>query len=132
MDPYSGGARQPITFVRHRLTATDMHTQIKGRIWLEGQDRFFGIGRLELLTHIQQTGSINQAAKAMSMSYKRAWEMVQSMNAQADRPLVSTQTGGEKGGGAVVTDEGLKYIAYFQGLQLRFEQFIAQEMGRLP
>ncbi len=109
-----------------------MHTQIKGRIWLEGQDRFFGIGRLELLTHIQQTGSINQAAKAMSMSYKRAWEMVQSMNAQADAPLVSTQTGGEKGGGAVVTDEGLKYIAYFQGLQLRFEQFIAQEMGRLP
>ncbi|WP_317168103.1 winged helix-turn-helix domain-containing protein [Spirosoma taeanense] len=75
-----------------------MTIQIKGRIWLEAQDRFFGIGRMELLEHIQRTGSINQAAKAMSMSYKRAWELVQSMNGQADAPLVITQTGGEKGG----------------------------------
>jgi molybdate transport system regulatory protein len=54
------------------------------------------------------------------------------MNGQADAPLVATQTGGEKGGGAVVTEEGLKYIAYFQGLQDRFSQFIAQEMAHLP
>ncbi len=129
MTPYS-----TTTYLCRQSTKTilDMQIQINGRIWLEGSDRFFGIGRLELLTHIQRTGSINQAAKAMNMSYKRAWELVQSMNGQADAPLVATQTGGEKGGGAVVTEEGLKYIAYFQGLQDRFSQFIAQEMAQLP
>ncbi|RAK02715.1 molybdate transport system regulatory protein [Larkinella arboricola] len=105
---------------------------INGRVWLEAQERFFGIGRMELLERIQQTGSINQAAKEMKMSYKRAWELVQSMNSQADAPLVSTQTGGERGGGAVVTEEGLKYLTYYRGLQERFQQFLAQEIHHLP
>lgn len=111
--------------------------RINGRIWLEATcdnetERFMGIGRLELLGHIQQTGSINQAAKAMHMSYKRAWELVQSMNKLADKPLVATQTGGEKGGGAVVTDEGHKYIQYYQSLQERFRQFLTAEIAHLP
>ena len=111
-----------------------MQLRINGRIWLEARpdDRFMGIGRLELLRHIQQTGSINQAAKAMGMSYKRAWDLVQSMNTQADAPLISTQTGGSTGGGAVVTAEGEKFLAYYQGLQERFQQFMADEATRLP
>ncbi|MBD2699727.1 LysR family transcriptional regulator [Spirosoma sp. BT702] len=111
--------------------------RINGRIWLEttaddATERFMGIGRLELLGHIQRTGSINQAAKAMQMSYKRAWDLVQSMNTQANTPLVSTQTGGEKGGGAIVTEEGEKYLNHFRGLQERFQQFLANEMAALP
>jgi molybdate transport system regulatory protein len=108
--------------------------RINGRIWLEttcdGETaRFLGIGRVELLGHIQQTGSINQAAKAMRMSYKRAWELVKSMNKLADAPLVATQTGGEKGGGAVVTPEGEKYLAQYQALQVRFQQFLTDELA---
>lgn len=111
--------------------------RINGRIWLEFTsgdvtDRFMGIGRVELLGHIQQTGSINQAAKAMRMSYKRAWELVHSMNTLADVPLVVTQTGGEKGGGAVVTAEGEKYVAAYRALQERFRQFLADELAKLP
>nr|WP_293834572.1 winged helix-turn-helix domain-containing protein [uncultured Arsenicibacter sp.] len=109
-----------------------MNLRINGRIWLEADDRFFGVGRMELLEHIQQTGSINQAAKAMKMSYKRAWDLVQSMNTQAATPLVSTQTGGEKGGGAIVTEEGLKYLDHFRGLQERFLAFLEQETRQLP
>ena len=114
-----------------------MNLRINGRIWLEttssdASERFMGIGRLELLGHIQRTGSINQAAKAMNMSYKRAWEMVHSMNTQADTPLVTTQTGGEKGGGTIVTEEGEKYLAYYCALQERFQQFLADEMPKLP
>lgn len=111
--------------------------RINGRIWLETTaggttERFMGIGRLELLQHIQRTGSINQAAKAMKMSYKRAWDLVHSANALADTPVVSTQTGGEKGGGAIVTPEGEKYVAYYRGLQERFQQFLANESTQLP
>lgn len=114
-----------------------MTLRINGRIWLEttmpdSTQRFMGIGRLELLDHIQQTGSINQAAKTMKMSYKRAWELVHSMNTQASAPLVTTQTGGEKGGGALLTKEGEKYLDYYRGLQERFQQFIAREQAGLP
>lgn len=105
--------------------------RINGRIWLEADERFMGIGRLELLGHIRQTGSINQAAKAMQMSYKRAWELVQSMNSQADAPLVSTQTGGEGGGGAVVTAEGERWLTYYRGLHERFDQFLRAEEQRI-
>lgn len=91
-----------------------------------------GIGRMELLQHIQHTGSINQAAKAMRMSYKRAWEMVHAMNTLANTPLVSTQTGGEKGGGAIVTTEGEKYLAYYRALHERFQHFLALELANLP
>ncbi|WP_375447663.1 winged helix-turn-helix domain-containing protein [uncultured Fibrella sp.] len=109
--------------------------RINGRIWLEATsegetERFLGIGRMELLGHIQQTGSINKAAKAMRMSYKRAWELVQSMNKLADTPLVITQTGGEKGGGAVVTPAGVKYLAQYQALQVRFQQFLTDELAK--
>ncbi|GAB2597006.1 winged helix-turn-helix domain-containing protein [Spirosoma areae] len=111
--------------------------RINGRIWLETTtpdktERFMGIGRLELLGHIQRTGSINQAAKAMRMSYKRAWELVHSMNTLADAPVVTTQTGGEKGGGATVTEEGEKYLSHYQALHERFQQFLASELAYLP
>ncbi|MBO0931377.1 winged helix-turn-helix domain-containing protein [Fibrella aquatilis] len=110
---------------------------LNGRIWLETTsgdvtERFMGIGRLELLGHIQRTGSINQAAKAMQMSYKRAWTLVHSMNQQADHDLVITQTGGEKGGGTLITAEGEKYLNHFQALQERFQQFLRDEISRLP
>ncbi|MBO0936349.1 LysR family transcriptional regulator [Fibrella sp. HMF5335] len=110
---------------------------LNGRIWLEttsekGTERFMGIGRLELLGHIQRTGSINQAAQAMHMSYKRAWTLVHSMNQQADHPLVITQTGGEKGGGAVVTAEGETYLTHYRAIQERFQQFLRDELARLP
>ena len=114
-----------------------MHLRINGRIWLESTaadttQRFMGIGRLELLDHIQRTGSINQAAKAMKMSYKRAWELVHSMNTQAGTPLVTTQTGGEKGGGAIITETGETYLAFYRALHERFQQFLTDELANLP
>jgi molybdate transport system regulatory protein len=106
--------------------------RLNGRLWLETEDgRFLGIGRLELLEHIAELGSISKAAQAMGMSYKRAWDLVSSMNAQAATPLVSTQTGGSKGGGAVVTEAGQTAIAAFKALQARFQEFMALETQHL-
>lgn len=109
------------------------HTyRLNGRLWLETEEgRFLGIGRLELLEHIAALGSISKAAQAMGMSYKRAWDLVSSMNAQAAAPLVATQTGGSKGGGAAVTEAGQAAIAEFKALQERFQEFMAAETNRL-
>lgn len=106
--------------------------RIAGRLWIEGPaDRFLGIGRLELLEKIQEFGSISKAAQAMGMSYKRAWDLVSSMNSQASQPLVSTQTGGAHGGGAHVTEAGQQAITAFRELQKRFQAFIETETARL-
>ena len=105
---------------------------LNGRLWLETDEgRFLGIGRLELLEQIAALGSISKAAQAMSMSYKRAWDLVSSMNAQAAAPLVATQTGGAKGGGAAVTEAGHAAITAFQELQTRFQAFMAAETLRI-
>lgn len=74
----------------------------------------FGPGKAELLNAILSTGSISKAAKQMNMSYRRAWQLVDTMNRCFYTPLVETQTGGSQGGGAVVTPLGLEIIDIFE------------------
>ena len=86
--------------------------QWRGRIWLEGADgTFLGHGRVVLLERIKEHGSISQAARSMEMSYKHAWDLLDSMNRQAGCKLVETARGGKSGGGATLTPAGEKAIA---------------------
>jgi molybdate transport system regulatory protein len=94
-------------------------------------ERFFGPGRAELLKLIDETGSINKAAKQMGMSYKKAWEMVTALNTQAAKPLVIVHAGGKKGGGSVITEEARQLIAYHALLRQRFRAFLESETGNL-
>ncbi|MDQ4140717.1 MAG: LysR family transcriptional regulator [Bacteroidota bacterium] len=102
--------------------------RVSGRLWVESeQDRFLGPGRVELMEKIIEFGSIVKAAAAMQMSYKKAWDLVTSMNTQAKQPFVITQTGGKKGGGALVTEEGKKAMQAYRDLQQRFKEFLQKE-----
>jgi len=106
--------------------------QVAGSLWIECDgERFFGPGRVELLQLIDETGSINKAAKQMGMSYKKAWEMINILNKQTANPFVVTQTGGEKGGGSVITEEARKLISYHQQLRERFLAFLKNETTAL-
>ena len=114
------------------LLHPELSFRLQGRLWIAGpEDRFMGIGRLELLEKIHRLGSISRAAQEMQMSYKRAWDLVNSMNQQAREPLVSTQAGGKRGGGAIVTAAGQQMIREFEALQARFQAFLAEETRRL-
>lgn len=106
--------------------------ELKGRIWIEGKNgTFLGYGRVVLLERIKQYGSITEAAKSMNMSYRHAWELVDSINRQARRPLVETATGGRDGGGASLTKAGEQAIEAFWRLYERFQDFLKKEAGRL-
>lgn len=103
----------------------------QGRIWLNGSDgTFLAYGRVILLERIQQFGSIAQAAKSMEMSYKHAWDLVDSMNRQADQPLVSKASGGKGGGGTTLTARGQQAIAAFWALDARMQNYLAAETSR--
>ncbi|CUX79547.1 MAG: molybdate uptake system regulatory protein ModE [Roseibaca calidilacus] len=76
-----------------------------------------GPGKAELLERIQQTGSIAAAGRSMAMSYKRAWMLVETMNAAFCEPLVASSRGGAKGGGAYLTDTGLAVLAQYRAME---------------
>lgn len=99
--------------------------KIDGRFWLTKEgDNFLGAGRIELLEHINQTGSIHAAAKAMKMSYKAAWERINGMNALADQPLIERTTGGKGGGGTKLTPHARELIDTFKRFDELHREFI--------
>ena len=65
-----------------------------------GADRALGPGKIRLLEAIGKTGSISRAGRALGMSYRRAWLLVDDMNRSFRAPVVATQPGGVQGGGA--------------------------------
>lgn len=77
----------------------------------------FGPGKADLLQAIISTGSISAAAKQMDMSYRRAWQLVTTMNQCFVAPLVETQTGGSHGGGALVTPLGHEVLQLFRQME---------------
>lgn len=104
---------------------------VEGHIWVEGAEgTFLGVGRVLLLEKIGEYGSITRAASSLEMSYRKAWELVESMNRQAGAPLVVATTGGRGGGGAVLTEAGKRAIRLFADLDSEFSKF-REKMDRL-
>ncbi len=104
----------------------------RGRIWIDGPEgTFIGYGRIVLLERIREHGSITKAAKSMEMAYRRAWDLVDSMNRQSKKPFVELATGGKGGGGARVTEEGEKAIKRFWKFHEDFQKFLKQEEKKL-
>ncbi len=84
---------------------------------LFGEDAMFGPGKADLLERIRDTGSIAAAGRSMSMSYKRAWMLVEEMNSAFKDPLVDSSRGGAKGGGAWLTEAGEVVLAQYRKLE---------------
>ena len=76
-----------------------------------------GPGKADLLERIRETGSIAAAGRAMSMSYKRAWMLVDEMNNAFRDPLVDSTRGGAKGGGARLTEAGEEVLVNYRKLE---------------
>ncbi|WP_230971628.1 winged helix-turn-helix domain-containing protein [Nitrogeniibacter aestuarii] len=90
-----------------------------------------GPGKLSLLESIADNGSISAAARAMGMSYARAWRLVDDMNRCFKTPLVITASGGKHGGGARVTDEGRQMLSVYREMQARVREAAADGYARI-
>lgn len=97
--------------------------QVRVRLLL-GAEIALGPGKADLLEAIKHSGSISAAAKSLGMSYRRAWLLVETMNHCFGQPLVSSAKGGKGGGGAAVTEEGLRLLAAFRRMQEEVEKVV--------
>jgi molybdate transport system regulatory protein len=76
-----------------------------------------GPGKIDLLEAIRSTGSISAAARALGMSYRRAWLLVEEINNGLREPVVSTESGGRHGGGATLTAVGERVIDLYRDIE---------------
>jgi molybdate transport system regulatory protein len=91
-------------------------TRLSIRIDLNNGDRI-GPGKIALLEAIRDTGSISAGARKIGMSYRRAWLLVEQINAALQQPGVASTMGGRQGGGAVVTPAGERMIDIFRSIE---------------
>ncbi|GGH89505.1 winged helix-turn-helix domain-containing protein [Pseudomonas fluvialis] len=103
---------------------------LKVRLML-GDEIAMGPGKADLLEAIEREGSISAAARALGMSYRRAWLLVETMNRCFSQPLVQALAGGRQGGGAQLSDEGRQVLQRYRQLQARLRAVAEQDWPEL-
>jgi molybdate transport system regulatory protein len=89
-----------------------------------GDEPAMGPGKADLLDAIAQHGSISAAGRALGMSYRRTWLLVDSMNRHWAEPLVEATSGGGQARGAQVTACGRRVLKAYRALEARIEQAV--------
>ena len=97
------------------------------RIDLDREGRI-GPGKIELLENIRKLGSISAAGRAMDMSYKRAWDLVDEINRICRQAAVERQTGGKNGGGAALTPFGISLVARYRKIEREAASAVRKEL----
>lgn len=85
--------------------------------------------RIRLLESIEACGSISSAARALGMSYKWAWDEVNTLNHKAPVAMVACNTGGRRGGGAALTPYGVRIVAFYRALAREYQQTVDELSG---
>jgi molybdate transport system regulatory protein len=97
---------------------------------IEG-DVQLGPGKIRLLELIENHGSISEAARAMDMSYRRAWLLIADLNKNFREPVTSTQTGGKGGGHARLTEFGHELIRRYRAIERDAAAAVADQLSSL-
>jgi molybdate transport system regulatory protein len=100
------------------------------RIDLDSEGRI-GPGKIQLLENIRELGSISAAGRAMDMSYKRAWDLVDEINRICRQAAVERQTGGKNGGGAVLTPFGVSLVSRYRKIERDAATAVRKELAAL-
>lgn len=94
-------------------------------------DNRVGPGKIQLLEMIAEHGSISAAGRALGMSYRRAWMLVEAMNKGFGQPVVEAQIGGKAGGGARLSTFGADLVAHYRAIERAAEKAALPFLSRL-
>uniref|UniRef100_UPI003342905E TOBE domain-containing protein n=1 Tax=Castellaniella defragrans TaxID=75697 RepID=UPI003342905E len=107
------------------MTRRPSHPELTTSLTLRSQEQNWGTERrMALLAAIGTEGSISAAARKVGLSYKAAWDAVDTMNNLADRPLVERMTGGKHGGGASLTQRARDLIDWYERIHQEHQRFM--------
>ena len=96
-----------------------------------GPDIAIGPGKVDLLEQVQKTGSIAEAGRTLGMSYKRAWQLISTMNDAFKEPVVVTSRGSASKGGATLTAFGEDLLERYRRIQAETEQTVRVDLDHL-
>jgi molybdate transport system regulatory protein len=104
---------------------------LKLKLVMGEQHTLLGPGKIALLNAIASEHSLSKAAKSIGMSYRRAWLLIQELNDSLKEPVLVTQTGGQAGGGSVLTPMAFELIALYEQLTKEAEAATGQTRDRI-
>lgn len=105
---------------------------IRSKLWIEVDgEPVFGRGRRFLLEAIDRCGSINQAAKEINISYRRAWSYIKSMEVRLGIKLVERKSGGKNGGGAALTGEARDFLIRYELMEEGIREMVDEKFRNI-
>jgi molybdate transport system regulatory protein len=106
--------------------------EVRSKLWIEsGGQPVFGRGRMMLLNAVDSHGSINQAAREINISYRKAWGYIKAMEERLGIPLVIRQAGGRNGGGALLTEEARGFLRRYEELDSEIQKLVDSRFGKI-
>ena len=96
-----------------------------------GRHEAVGPGKIALLEQIALGGSLSEAARTLGMSYRRAWQLLESVNSSFEQPAVVSARGGRGGGGATLTPFGRQLIHLYRGFDAEVQTLAGRRFGPL-
>ena len=105
---------------------------IRSKLWIEvNGEPVFGRGRRFLLEAIDNHGSINQAAKEVDISFRKAWSHIKAMEERLGVKLIERQTGGRNGGGAILTDDARSFLKKYEALEKGVQEIVDRKFKKI-
>ncbi len=106
--------------------------EIRSKLWIEVDgEPVFGRGRRFLLEAIDTHGSINQAAKEVGISFRKAWSHIKAMEERLGMKLVDRQAGGKNGGGAALTDDARTFLKKFEAMEEGIREIVDEKFKKI-
>ncbi|NEU14883.1 LysR family transcriptional regulator [Methylobacterium sp. BTF04] len=96
-----------------------------------GPENRVGPGKIQLLEMIAEHGSISAAGRAIGMSYRRAWMLIEALNTGFGQPVVAAQIGGKSGGGAKLTAFGAELVQHYRAIERAAAEAAAPFLSRI-
>ena len=116
--------------IKRSIGSAKNNISVRVKLWLEiSGEPFFGEGRVQLLKGIDQYGSINKAAKAAKIPYRRAWSYLHMMENRLGIKMMNTQVGGANGGGTQLSKEAKELLCRYERISSHLEGFVEKEFA---